>query len=273
MALTEFQRRILGLLADRRRSGGESYIAGGVALNIALAAHRISRDFDVFHDTAEAVSASVDADRDVLAHAGYTVIVLRERAAYVEATVSRSGEAVLIEWARDSAFRFFPLVEHPDLGLTLHPFDLATNKVLALVGRLEARDWVDVLTCDERLQPLGLLAWAACGKDPGFSPASILEHAARTSRYTDEELSALAFDGHPPRAADLGTRWHRALATARESVAALPPGRVGEAVLTPSGELFRGDAAAIHDALVNQRLTFHKGRLGGALPEVRRAVS
>ena len=34
------------------------------------------------------------------------------------------------------------------MGLALHPFDLATNKVLALVGRLEARDWVDVLTCE-----------------------------------------------------------------------------------------------------------------------------
>ena len=33
------------------------------------------------------------------------------------------------------------LVEHPDFGLALHPFDLATNKVLALVGRLEACAW------------------------------------------------------------------------------------------------------------------------------------
>lgn len=39
-------------------------------------------------------------------------------------------------------------MEHEDLGLTLHPFDLATNKVLALVGRLEVRDWVDVLPAE-----------------------------------------------------------------------------------------------------------------------------
>jgi hypothetical protein len=31
------------------------------------------------------------------------------------------------------------LVEHDGLGLTLHPFDLATNKVLALVGRVRGR--------------------------------------------------------------------------------------------------------------------------------------
>lgn len=65
MALTEFQRRILRLLADRRRAGGESYIAGGVALNIALDTHRVSRDVDVFHDTAEAVTVSFEADRGV----------------------------------------------------------------------------------------------------------------------------------------------------------------------------------------------------------------
>jgi hypothetical protein len=34
----------------------------------------------------------------------------------------------------------------------LHPFDLATNKVLALVGRVEPRDFVDTLTCADELQ-------------------------------------------------------------------------------------------------------------------------
>jgi hypothetical protein len=88
-----------------------------------------------------------------------------------------------------------------------HPFDLATNKVLALVGRVEARDWVDTIECSERLQPLGYLAWAACGKDPGFSPLAILEHAPRSSRYSADELRDLAFDGPPPDATDLSQRF------------------------------------------------------------------
>jgi len=58
-------------------------------------------------------------------------------------------------------------------------FDLATNKVLALAGRLEARDWIDVLVCHERIQNLGYLFWAACSKDPGFSPSSLLSEARR----------------------------------------------------------------------------------------------
>ncbi|MCA1585725.1 MAG: hypothetical protein LC791_13485 [Acidobacteria bacterium] len=268
MALTAFQRRIVRLLADRRRSGGESYIAGGVALNVALAAHRVSRDVDLFHDTAEAVAMSFEADRTVLCAAGYVLSVIRERSAFIEAEVSGQEGRLLIEWARDSAFRFFPLVEHEELGLTLHPFDLATNKVLALVGRLEVRDWIDVLVCDERLQPLGLLAWGACGKDPGFSPQAILEQAARTSRYTEEEVAALEFSGPPPQAADLARRWRRALEAAHESIAALPARHAGEAVLAASGDLFRGGAAAIREALSTRGLLFHRGRIGGALPTV-----
>jgi hypothetical protein len=148
-------------------------------------------------------------------------------------SVSRAGEELVVEWARDSAFRFFPLVEHPDLGLTLHPFDLATNKVLALVGRLEARDWVDVVACHERLQPLGYLAWAACGKDPGFTPQGILEQARRSSRYSADEISALAFDGPPPAVSDLSRRWHLALTDADGIVDQLPALHVGEAVISP----------------------------------------
>jgi hypothetical protein len=43
-----------------------------------------------------------------------------------------------------------------------------TNKLLALVGRVEVRDWIDIIESSERIQPLGYLAWAACGKDPGY---------------------------------------------------------------------------------------------------------
>src|SRR5436190_10835300 len=208
MALTDFQRAICRLIADNRIAAGESYVAGGAALNELLAGARISRDIDLFHDTDEAVAISWDADRRLLERNGFAVDVLRERPSYVEAAVAAAGESVRMEWARDSAYRFFPLVRHDELGLVLHPFDLATNKVLALVGRLEVRDWIDVINCDERIQSLGYLAWAACGKDPGFSPEAILEHAGRSGRYSADGVSELAFDGDPPDARELSTKLH-----------------------------------------------------------------
>jgi hypothetical protein len=269
MALTELQRHVCRLLADERRASGESYVAGGVALSVALQTQRLSRDLDLFHDTTEAVARSWDRDRAALAQAGYAVDVLRERPGYVEVVVSRGGNRLVVEWARDSAFRFFPLVEHEELGLTLHAFDLATNKVLALVGRLEARDWVDVIECHERLQPLGYLAWAATGKDPGFTPLGILDHAQRSGRYTDDEVAALAFDGPPPAAADLSRRWHRALHAARTIVERLPAEQVGHAVLTTEGQLFTGGPADLEHALSEGKLAFHRGRIGGAWPQIK----
>ncbi|MEQ1731943.1 MAG: hypothetical protein ABL982_26520, partial [Vicinamibacterales bacterium] len=217
----------------------------------------------------EAVAASWDDDRRTLASAGYDVQAQRERPGLVEATVSRDGETLAIEWAQDSAFRFFPLVEHAELGLTLHPFDLATNKVLALVGRLEVRDWIDVLLCDERLQPLGYLAWAACGKDPGFTPTGLLGHARRTARYSATEVDALAFEGPAPDAAALSLQWHRALDVADALIQLLPAAYVGEAVLSAEGDLLQFGPDDLTRELEAGRVRFHAGRIGGALPQLK----
>jgi hypothetical protein len=267
MVLTAIQRDVCRLLAAARRRRGESYVAGGAALGEALRTARLSRDVDVFHDTVDAVAASWDEDRRLLDAAAYRVEPVRERPGFVEAVVSRGDASVAMQWTRDSAYRFFPLVEHDVFGLALHPFDLATNKVLALVGRAEVRDWVDVLACHEQLQPLGYLAWAACGKDPAFTPQGILSEAARASRYTDAELSSLAFDGGVPSAADLSRRWHAALGEARTVVAKLPPEHAGEAAIAADAQLFTGSLDALDRALSAGAIVFHRGRIGGAWPQ------
>lgn len=271
MALTELQRSVCRLLAVERIRSGESYVAGGVALNELLGGARVSRDIDLFHDTEEAVEASWAADRGRLEEAGFTIEVLRERPGFVEAEVQKGEDAVLMEWARDSAFRFFPLVEHPDLGLALHPFDLATNKLLAMIGRREVRDWVDLLQCDESLQPLGYLAWAACGKDPGFSPEAILEHAARSGRYTAGEVAALSFAPAPPDPADLARRWHAALEMADGIVKELPAEEAGMCVLLNGDQLCRLPPEDLARVLRGGEIRFRSGSIRGALPTVRPA--
>jgi len=266
MALTGFQRTVCRLIAANRVERGDSYVAGGTALNLLAGGTRISRDIDIFHDTNAALDAAWAQDRALLAANGYDVRPLRERSAYVEAVVAKGGESVLLEWTRDSAYRFFPLVRHEDFGLTLHPFDLATNKVLALVGRLEVRDWLDVLTCDERIQPLGYLAWAACGKDPGFSPAAILEQAGRSGRYTQNELDGLAFAGPPPDLAAAARTWHAMLAQARTIVGLLPADEAGKCVLDRSGLLYNGSLESVSVDLAAGALVFHEGSIRGAFP-------
>jgi len=268
MALTEFQRTVCRIVAQQRRESGESYVAGGTALNEATGSARISRDIDLFHDTAESVAACWTADRALLEAAGYLVQSERERDGYVEAMVRRGSDNVMMQWSADSAFRFFPLVEHEDFGLALHPFDLATNKVLALVGRLEPRDGVDLIHCHHSIQQLGYLAWAASGKDPGFSPAGILEQAARSARYSVAEIASLSFDGPAPDAAELGRSWHAMLSEARELANALPSDESGKCVLNARAEFFHGDSQSLRDALNAGEVRFHEGRIRGSLPKL-----
>ena len=269
MALTPLQRRICRLLAERRRKGGEAYVAGGVALNELLGGARRSRDVDLFHDTAEALAATWKSDRDALVAAGLRVVPSREGPTFVQARVDDEEGSEVLQWVQDSAYRFFPLVEDETFGLTLHPVDHATNKILALVGRREARDWIDAIQCHETLQPLGYLAWAASGKDPGLSPLFILEQAART-RYVQEEIDRLDFEGPTPRASDLSVRWHRAMEQAREIVRLLPPENGGQCALDAKGGLQQAAPAALAGEITSGRAVFHRGSIRGAFPEIRR---
>ncbi len=267
MALTAFQSRVVRLLAAHRTRSGESYVAGGVALNQALGTPRISRDVDLFHDSATALRHSCDEDCRLLREAGMAVNTVRDTAHFVEAVVAAGPDHVLLQWARDSAYRFFPLIEDELLGLTLHPLDLATNKALALAGRLEPRDWVDMISCHQRLQPLGYLAWAACGKDPGYNPDLILAAAAR-AHYAQAELNDLDFAGGPPAAAALSQVWKQAVAAAQAICAALPAETVGCCVLGPDGLPYRGAADQVATDLQAQAVRFHEGHIGGVWPSL-----
>jgi hypothetical protein len=265
MAATPYQCGILKTLAAQRKQRGESFVAGGVALNQLLSAPRLSRDIDLFHSSQEAVAATWDADRTLLAAAGYLVEPLREAPSFVEALVSRGFDRVIMQWAQDSAFRFFPLLEDELMGLVLHPFDLATNKVLAMAGRMESRDWIDVLNCDRGIQPLGYLAWAACGKDPGYNPMSILAEISR-AHYSQAELDMLDFSGRKPDAIMLGKTWHEILKTAKRLYRLLPDSELGKCVVSCDGQLLRMPVEELTDALRNRKVAFHPGRLGGSWP-------
>lgn len=94
MALTSFQSRVCRVLADQRKRSGESYVAGGVALNELLGGARRSH------------ASTWPRDRDALVAAGLVVETLRELPAFVEVRV-RGGDddVVLVQWAQDSAYR------------------------------------------------------------------------------------------------------------------------------------------------------------------------
>jgi hypothetical protein len=122
------------------------------------------------------------------------------------------------------------------------------------------------MACHDRIQPLGLLCWAASGKDPGTNPTLIVSEAGRSARYTQVEVDGLSFEGRPPDAASLSVQWKVMLAEARTIVAALPTGEVGTCVLDETGKLFRGNLEQMDAALAVGALRFHRGTIRGSVP-------
>lgn len=194
MPLTPFQKEVLAVLARNRSE--ESHFAGGVVLNAADHSARYSNDFDIFHELAGEVTHASNRDVATLREAGFHVETLsrygewEKDSTFRKAKLTRDGETVEIDWAVDSAFRFFPIERDPQLGWRLHLFDIATNKALALSARTETRDYVDMVELHQTY-PLPAVCWAACGKDPGFSPVSLLKMMKRFARIHPAELDKI----------------------------------------------------------------------------------
>jgi hypothetical protein len=127
VSLSELQSAILRLLATHRNP--ESCVAGGAVLN--REGPRFSSDIDIFHDREEAVAQAAEVDAAVLSANGFQVRWVRREPGIHVAIVERSGETTRLEWARDSDFRFFPVIADELFGYRLHVADIATNKALA----------------------------------------------------------------------------------------------------------------------------------------------
>ncbi len=257
MPITEFQRVILRLLAVNR--GPTSFVAGGTAINATPQSLRYSVDVDIFHDALESVAVAAAADFATLETAGYKMQWLLRQPGFQRVLVMSEGESLKLEWAQDSAFRFFPVQPDAEFGWRLHLADLATNKLLALAGRWEARDFVDALYLDESFAPLGLLAWAAAGKDPGLTPDFVLEQANRFNRMRPEGfqeiLGAVQLDY-----VAMKMRWLESLDRARELVANLPVEQIGALYLDEQ------DRPVDPRTVAGARA--HYASVGGSVPQV-----
>lgn len=260
MPLTAFQIALGRLLAVNRSE--DSYLAGGAAILASPNTRRYSRDLDYFHDSAARVASAYAADHQTLVKHSYTIDPELTQPGYVRAVVRRGDQATKVEWAQDSTWRFMPVIRSEDFGYQLHPIDLATNKVLALAGRDEARDLLDVLHLHEHLLELGPLVWAAAGKDPGFSPLSLLELLRRRGKVRPEELARLHLT-EPVEVQHLKAAWLAALDGAEAFVRRRPPEEASCLYYAPALQRFvnpdRSDATGVVP---------HYGRPGGVLPRI-----
>jgi hypothetical protein len=259
MPLTAFQSSIARLLAGNRSPS--SHLAGAAALHLEKDSPRTSNDLDYFHDSEQRVAEAFAADRAALEQAGFGLETLLNQPGFIRAIVSRGAEATKVEWAHDSAWRFLPPIADPNVGYRLHPLDLAINKILALAGRDEPRDFLDAIYVHRAHLSLGSLCWAAVGKDPGYSPGLLVEMLARKGRYRPEDFAPLQLSVKPDLPA-LKQAWTGAIADARRLVQELPPGEAGCLYLDPATRKFVTPAGDL------SRLIRHHGARGGVVPAV-----
>ncbi len=262
MPLTEFQRTILALVARTRAP--DSYLAGGAALHFSPKSIRYSNDLDFFHDSAERVASAFDEDLAILEAEDFRVEVVLSQPGFIRAIVSKGDHVTRIDWAHDSAWRFMPPVRDELGGFVLHDVDLGINKTLALAGRDEPRDYVDIIDINERILPLGALCWAAAGKDPGFTPLSLLELLKRRGRHRADQIARL----HLREPFDLVAAketWLEALDHAGEFIESRPSDDLGCLYYSVAEERF---VAPPPDAdLKANGIVRHFGSPGGVLPQ------
>ncbi|MCG8469358.1 MAG: hypothetical protein MJB57_14315 [Gemmatimonadetes bacterium] len=263
MPLTDFQREILGLVARTRSP--DSYLAGGAALHLSPKSTRYSEDLDFFHDSSERVASAYSEDAALLEDAGCTLEILISQPGFIRVAVRRDDDTCRIDWAHESAWRFLPVVRDSIGGYLLHEVDLAINKTLALAGRDEPRDFIDILFVDDNVLPLAGLVWAAVGKDPGFTPLSLLELLKRRGRHRPEDLDRLWLT-EPFDAATAKVAWLTALERAKEFVRSRPPDEIGCLYYFTSQERFviPRDGTSLED----QGIDLHFGSPGGVLPQI-----
>jgi hypothetical protein len=169
-----------------------------------------------------------------------------------------------LEWVFDSAFRFFPVEPDAEMGYVLNFWDAATNKVLALAGRGELRDYLDVLHLHRQQLSLGALAWAACGKDTGYTPQFLIEEAQRLARYPASLLADLALR-EPVDLVGCKRQWLAAVRAARVLFDRLPAEEVGCLYLDAGGKPVTPDPAAADFPALRR----HFGAVRGAWPVIR----
>jgi hypothetical protein len=258
--------KIPTILAANRTE--KSHFAGGVVLSAFTASPRFSRDFDIFHELAREVTQASDRDLVALRSAGSNVETVsrygewEKESSFRSAKITNAPETVEIDWASDSALRFFPIERDAAQGWRLHYFDAAVNKALALAARTETRDHLDILEFG-KMFPLTAICWAGCGKDPGFTPLSLLGMMRRFARLDPVELRKIEAHTLDPKV--LKVQWIEMSDEAEVKINALADRRPD----LPVGVAFvdaHGKPGWVGD---NPGLRPHPPSIRGCWPEVR----
>lgn len=189
--LTPLQEQIAQIIGVALE-GSDFALAGGAAIISRGIVDRQTRDLDFFGSSSPVLTERLQSIIDSLVREGFQVEIDQQNERFVRLDVRGLGEETEVDFGVD--FRLFP----PDQGahsLVLSSRELAVDKVLAIFGRAEPRDFVDLAALTQFFNIEELFA-DAVRKDRGFNLAVFAEMTSRIGHLPRREfaLSDAAFD-------------------------------------------------------------------------------
>jgi hypothetical protein len=194
VALSALQERVAALVAGLPESAA-FVLAGGAAMAAHDMLDRTTRDLDYFAgpDDAVAVQRFADAFEDAAKAGGLEVRRTRQAETFVRFEVRDGEEDCEVDLGIDyRALESVPTRYGPALDVR----ELGADKVLAIFGRAEPRDFVDLAELTRRV-PFDELLALASAKDPGLDLAVLDQFMERVQAMRP---GALGLDAESYRA-------------------------------------------------------------------------
>jgi hypothetical protein len=135
----------------------------------------LTNDLDFFGASSDVIREQLPVLLEALMEDGFEVDIRRESPTFVRIPAFGLGSETEVDLAVDA--RLFPL-QSGAVSLVLTAEELAVDKVLAIFGRAEPRDFIDLTTLLKRFNLLDLFKLAV-QKDPGFRPEVFAAMAQR----------------------------------------------------------------------------------------------
>jgi hypothetical protein len=181
--ISPFQREILQAFS-RLQDSRHFFLTGGTALAEFYFGHRKSFDLDLFSREKALI---IPFSRSLETEFGkcYTLKVIRRFETFVELEAGSSDEAIRLQLAYDSPFRFEEPLDS-QLGIRVNDYkDIITDKLLAFFGRAEPRDAIDLFFILKQVDFWELIELAR-SKDTGFDLYWLAVAFERSLEFPDE---------------------------------------------------------------------------------------
>ena len=131
------------------------YLTGGTALSAFYLGHRYSEYLDFFTPDPSAVQRAPPILQGIARGLGAEITFTRRLDTFLDGfLLSASGERVEMDFAQESPFRLEATHFDDDFGIQVDSLtDISTNKLAALFGRAESKDFVDVYFICQEVTP------------------------------------------------------------------------------------------------------------------------